>query len=266
MANSINFNDKLCYFLITGASRGIGRRIAIETARKFKAGSTVVLLARSLKDLEDNKAEILKFNPGVEVHCKSLDLTKPSAGEFNSIIQETYKNGVNYDLAVIVHNVGSIGDASKRARDQECYKELEDYYSLNVFAPSILNSQFLKTVKPDIKKLIVNITSKAGIAPMPGLSFYCAGKAARELHFRVVAEEEKNNNVVVLNYAPGPVETEMTVYIQEATCDDMIRGYFTGLRESKTILTAEQTTKRFLQVLEKGKFQTGDHVDFYDEI
>lgn len=240
--------------------------MTIETTKKFKKGSTVVLLARSLAGLEETKSGILKNNPDLQVHCKSLDLIKPSAEEFHSIIQETYNKDVNYDLAVIVHNVGSIGDASKKAKEHESYKELENYYSLNVFAPIVLNTQFLKLVKPETKKLIINMTSRAVVDPFPSMSFYCSGKSAREMHFRVLAAEEKNNNVLVLNYSPGPVETDMTVYIQNASCDAGIQGYFKGLRSNNTILTTKQTTKKFLEVLEMGKFQSGDRVDYYDEI
>lgn len=266
MANSINLEEKLCYILITGASRGIGRTLIIESSKKLKKGSTVVLLARSLKGLQETKFGILKNNPDFQVYLKSLDLTKPSAKELDSIIQETYQRDKNYDLAIIVHNVGSIGDASKKARECESYKEMEDYYSLNVFAPIILNSLFLKVVKPETRKFVVNISTKAALDVFPSLSFYCSVKAARQIFFKVLAEEEKNNNILVLNYSPGAVETDMTLYIQNASCDEGIQGYFKELRSNHTILTTEQTTERFLDVLEKGSFQSGDIVDYYDGI
>ncbi|CAO1353421.1 unnamed protein product [Diamesa tonsa] len=266
MANIIDLNDKLVYFVITGASKGIGATIAIETSKKFKSGSVVVLLARSLEGLEATKAAILKVNDQLKVFVKSINLTKPTAEELNSILNESYNESVNYDMALVIHNVGTVGDVSKMAKDIEDYSELESYYSTNVFSPIVLNTQIMKLISSSTKKFIVNITSAAATNAFKSFAFYCAGKAAREMYFKVLAEEEKNNNVLVLNYAPGPVETDMVADVQNRAADKDLVNYFKGIREGKTILTTEQTTLRLLEVIAKGNYETGAHVDYYDEI
>jgi sepiapterin reductase len=116
-----------------------------------------------------------------------------------------------FELVMMIHNVGTLGDISKWAKDVSDYSELNSYFSTNVFTPMILNNFFLRAF-PDTKKFVVNITSKSAIAPFKSFAFYCAGKAAREMFFRVLAEE--SHDVLVLNYAPGPVETDMTVDAQ----------------------------------------------------
>lgn len=262
MTNAIDLNKKLCYLLVTGASRGIGQKMAIEVTKTIKSGSVVVLLARSLTGLEGTKEEILKLN-AVNVILKSIDLTEPKAEELHAIIKETFT--IPAELAMIIHNVGTIGDVSKRAKQIECYEELQNYYSINVFGPIVLNTQFLKVVPAATKKLIVNITSKAGIVPFKSCAFYSSGKAGREMYFHVLAEEEKDNNVIVLNYAPGPIETNMTVDIQKNSCDKEFSDVFKNMRATKTILTVQQTTERFLAVVAEGKYNSGDHVDYYDE-
>lgn len=262
MSNAINLSGQLVYLLVTGASKGIGAKLAVETSRNLQAGSTVVLLARSMEGLKATKAEILTANIGLKVVAKAIDLTRPSKEDLMQLIEDSYDVTVAYDLAMLVHNVGTLGDSSKWARDIEDYSELESYFSTNVFAPMLLNNLLLKVVSPKTRKFVVNITSKAAIAPFKSFGFYCSGKAARQMFFRVLAEESKD--VLVLNYSPGPVETAMTVDAQERSVSDETSGMFKKLRSEGTILTTEETTKRFLEVVSEGKYQSGDHVDFYD--
>lgn len=249
--------------MVTGASKGIGAKLAIETSRKFKVGSVVVLLARSLEGLETTKSEILKINDGLKVFVKAIDLTQPPVEELKLLISESYDAANNFDLAVIVHNVGTLGDVSKWARDIDDYSVLQSYFSTNVYAPIVFNNLLLKAVQPATKKLVVNITSKAAIAPIKSFGFYCAGKAAREMFFRVLAEESKD--VLVLSYSPGPVETGMTVDAQQNAVANETSDMFKKLRNTGTILTTDQTIKRFLEVVAKGNYQSGDHVDYFDE-
>lgn len=264
MANPIDLNEKLAFLVVTGASKGIGAKIAIETAQKLKSGSVVVLLARSTSGLESTKQQILQFNPNVNVILKSLDLTKPSEVDINNLISESFESKINFDLLMVIHNVGTVGDIKKWAADIEDYEELQNYFSINVFGVIVLNNLLLKVFPKDKKKLIVNITSKAAISPFKSFAFYAPGKAAREMFFRVLAEER--DDVLVLNYSPGPVETDMTVDTQQNCVAVETKEMFSNLRATGTILTTEETTRKFLQIVAKGNYKSGDHVDYYDEI
>jgi len=82
------------------------------------------------------------------------------------------------------------------------------------------------------------------------------------MFFRVLAEENPMLNV--LNYAPGPVDTDMVSEVISSTGDADIKGMFVNLKKTEKILTVDQTTKRIIEVLENGKFQSGQHVDYYD--
>ncbi len=57
------------------------------------------------------------------------------------------------------------------------------------------------------ERTVVNISSLMALRAQETWSLYCSGKAARDMFFQVVAAEEKG--VTVLNYAPGPVLTDM---------------------------------------------------------
>jgi hypothetical protein len=82
------------------------------------------------------------------------------------------------------------------------------------------------------------------------------------MFFRVLAEENPSLNV--LNYAPGPVDTDMVSEVISGTGDADIRGIFVNLKKTETILTVDQTTNRIIEVLENGKFESGQHVDYYE--
>lgn len=86
------------------------------------------------------------------------------------------------------------------------------------------------------------------------------------MYFRTLALEEIENDaaLTVLNYAPGPVQTEMTNEIELNAVATDIRETFKGLRVDKTILQPIDTTIKFLNVIEMGNYESGAHVDYYD--
>lgn len=66
--------------------------------------------------------------------------------------------------------------------------------------------------------IIVNVSTLAAIQAFPSFGIYCMAKAAREMFHKVLAEEQKStpeNGIKVLNYAPGPLDTDMQTQIRE---------------------------------------------------
>lgn len=255
--------NKKTYLLITGASRGIGRTMAIECSKKIAPGSLVVLLARSESGLNKTKDQISSNSKPIIVRTIPIDLSNAQKSELQKAILTSLEgyNAKDFERALIIHNAGSLGDSTKLAKELDDMDYWVDYYKLNVFSVTVLNAVFMKEFQ-DIEKVVVNITSLCGIQPFPSLSYYCSGKASREMYFKVLASEEPN--VVVLNYSPGPVDTEMFHEIQTNSHDENLRSSFTEQLEKRTVLTTEQTTAKFLSVLEANKFKSGDHVDYFD--
>lgn len=257
--------NKKTFFLISGASRGIGKTMAIECSKKFKPGSVLVLIARSLTGLEATKSEILSNTQGLTVLIYSVDLSTANSSDYEQLLAKSLKDSSttagDFEQAFVIHNAGTIGDVSIKSRNLNDVNQWDRYLRTNVSSVISLNCEFMKVFENQ-KKIIVNITSKAANVPFASFTEYCTGKAARQMYFKVLAAEEKET--LVLNYSPGPVETDMTVDVQKNSHDSGVRGMFENLRSEKTILTTEQTTAKFLQVLEKNQFQSGDQVDFYD--
>lgn len=70
----------------------------------------------------------------------------------------------------------------------------------------------------------------------------------------------------VLNYSPGPVETDMFYEACKGFGDKELKSQFKEMLEKKTYLTCEQTVNRLLNILKDRKYKSGDHVDYFDEL
>lgn len=76
----------------------------------------------------------------------------------------------------------------------------------------------------------------------------------------------ENSDVNVLSYAPGPVDTDMFRMICETIADPEAKKMFNEMQEKKTVLTTEQTINRLVEVLKERKYNSADHVDYYDKL
>lgn len=175
---AINLCQKT-FLVVSGASRGIGRMLAIECAAKTTAGSLIVLLARSTAGLEETKAQILAKNPNnITVMIFTIDLTRPTPNEFKQIFDTALyeRNVSDFQLAMIIHNVGTIGDVTKFAKnfgnnDEQLF---QDYYAMNVFSVIALNCIFLEQFNDalNVPRFVVNITSLCAVKPCKSFTLY----------------------------------------------------------------------------------------------
>lgn len=98
---------------------------------------------------------------------------------------------------------GSLGDVSRYTRSFTSRADVDPYFSLNVSSCLCLTAGILQAFpqRPGVKRTVVNISSLCALQPFCSWVLYCTGKAARDMMFRVLAEEEPD--LRVLNYAPG---------------------------------------------------------------
>ncbi|KAB0793089.1 hypothetical protein PPYR_12709 [Photinus pyralis] len=255
---AVDFSKKTLV-IVTGASQGIGRTIAVDISKSLIANSKIILIARSESGLNATKESIAKVNKAINVEVIPLDLTKPSLEECSNIL----KGHCDAQQAIIFHNVGQVGKLTScvTLTDIQLWR---DYFDLNVFSVSMLNGLFVSSLKGKVDKLfVINITSLCGRIPFRNMAMYGAGKAARCLYFQVLAVEEED--VVVLNYSPGPVDTAMIEEIIGTAESKELKGDFISMKETKKMLTPSQSVNKLLSVLKLGNYKSGDTVDYYDE-
>lgn len=272
------FWKRKTYCLITGASQGIGRQISIQFAKMVAEESTFLLLARNLDNLNETKKMMEEVNSKIHVFVHSFNFYEPISFELHTIINQSldmFKKEVeDFDLAMIVHNAGSLGDVSEYTYDMKNIEKLTSYFMLNLFSVGILNAEFAKTFDadkrhPDLRPLhkacdicIVNITSLCAVKAFASMGYYCVGKASREMFFKVMAEE--NPNYLVLNYSPGPVLTDMIDEIIANSRNEDFKQSYIKMKQDSKILSPEESIRKLVQILDLRHFRSGDRIDYYD--
>lgn len=259
MSSALSLN-KLSYIFVSGASRGIGAAMVVSFSKKLVAGSQVVIAARESNKLEKVKDEILKNNSKVQVVSHAIDLGRCSKDDLGQLLKQ---DGSCFEQGIIIHNVGTTGDVSKKAKECNDLAEWEENFRLNVFNVALLNNIFLERFK-DKRRYVYNLSAKAAFVPFESFGIYCPNKAARHMYFKVLAEEEKRDKkLTILQYYPGPVDTEMVANMESSSCSPMLRNFFKNSKAKKQIMTPEQTVKQFLEIVEKGAYKSGDFMDYH---
>lgn len=184
--------------VVTGASSGIGREIALYLA---KAGANVTLAARRIERLEELAKEIEKNK--VKALPIKVDVTKKE--DIIKMVKETIKKFGKMDI--LVNNAGVL--------DFKNFLEIDDQ-SFNKVLNVNLRGYFWagqEVAKEMIKRKsgkIINIASIAGFAAFPEITVYNLSKAAVIMLTKSMATELGPFNINVNAIAPGVIETEMT--------------------------------------------------------
>lgn len=259
------------FILITGASRGFGRAIAASFARVLGQDSRFLLLGRDANGLEATKKLILSVNNADEgdskrfsVGTKSLDLVNANGQDFVELFRDEISPN-EFDQLIIIHNAGSTGDVSRTAKELGDPSEVTDYFTVNLSSTLALNSAFLDFAKAidNDHKIVVHITSLCGVKPMKNMALYCAGKAARDMAFQVLAAEEPS--LQVLAWSPGPLEgTDMSTKVRTETGDAATRQMFEQLLATDAYVRCDSSANKMIEILLKNDFQSGAHIDYYD--
>lgn len=164
--------------MITGASSGIGRSIALKVA---EAGGTPILVARSRDKLEALRDEIVEKGGNATVH--SCDLSEVDACE--RLVHEILAEG---DVDVLINNAGrSIRRSIKHSEDR--FHDFERTMKLNYFGSLKLILGFLPSWRKRRSGHVINISSIGVQTNTPRFSAYVASKAALDSFSRVAASE-----------------------------------------------------------------------------
>ena len=180
-------------YLITGASRGIGRAIAEKLAAP---GVELLLHGRDQEALVEVYTEIEQKKAKAEILVCDLRNT-------DAIEKMLHKIG-DFPLDLLVNNAGI---SVAKPFDQLSLDEWNLTLAVNVTAPFLLTSRLAKNIPAG--GAIVNILSGAAYTIYPGWSSYCMSKFAFEGFSRTVREELRERKVRVINIYPGSTDTEI---------------------------------------------------------
>jgi 3-oxoacyl-[acyl-carrier protein] reductase len=190
--------------LVTGASRGIGRAIALELGRM---GATVVGTATS----EAGAADIQAGLEAASIAGRGLALDVTSAEACDALLGEIEKS--LGPVAILVNNAGITRDnLAMRMKDSE-WDAVIDTNLKAVFRMSKLVMRGMMKARTG---RIINITSVVGSSGNPGQANYAAAKAGVAGMTRALAQELGSRNITVNCVAPGFIDTDMTKELPEA--------------------------------------------------
>jgi 3-oxoacyl-[acyl-carrier protein] reductase len=192
--------------LVTGASRGIGRAIALKLA---KQGAIVVAAARA-----QNAAKTVEeiTTAGGKAELASLDVSDAAAA--SAFVSAAFEKHGRIDI--LVNNAGITKDTLLLRMNRT---EWDDVIATNLTAAFTLTQAVLKPMIRQRSGRVICISSVVGQAGNPGQANYAASKAGLIGFAKSIAREVASRNVTVNVVAPGLIETDMTRLIAENAKD-----------------------------------------------
>jgi sepiapterin reductase len=258
--------------IVTGASRGFGKSFCLEFTKQIFGLQEFVLIGRVQSDLDIAASEINQCRGSKGgLTCQTI------VGDFeiDESIQYVLSKFLEFDLrkytrivfvnnAFSIHPLGPVGSTNLLAISQSI--------QVNVTSPILLMSSFLNQVKSSCTEAhvsIVNVSSLWALEPTPTVSIYCATKAAIEMFIKVASLENcDNSRIKFLNYAPGPLNTDMQQTLREnlETIHPSIQDMVTNLHSSGTLVDPRVSALKCVRVVVEDLYASGDHLDYYDPV
>ncbi|MFZ6644377.1 3-oxoacyl-ACP reductase FabG [Undibacterium sp. TJN25] len=190
--------------LVTGASRGIGKAIAVALA---SAGARVIGTATS----ESGAAAISEYLAGVGPDAgKGIAFNVNDVARCSSLVEEIQKEYGS--LSILVNNAGITQDQLAMRMKEE---EWDNVIATNLSAVGRLSRAVLRGMMKAKGGRIINITSVVGSSGNAGQMNYAAAKAGVAGMSRALAREIGSRNITVNCIAPGFIDTDMTKALTE---------------------------------------------------
>ena len=190
--------------LITGASRGIGKDIALKSKEKGYEVLGTSTTNEGVSNLRENG-----------IHGLQLNLNdKKSVESFNYLLTQEHP-----DIAVLVNNAGITRDNIVLRMTEE---EWMDVLNINLNGAFKISKTVLKFMLKKRWGRILNITSTSASTGNRGQANYAAAKAGIEAFSKSLAKEVGSRGITVNAIAPGYIQTDMTKVISEKVKEEIL--------------------------------------------
>ncbi|MEW4369784.1 SDR family oxidoreductase [Paenibacillus kandeliae] len=230
--------------IVTGASRGIGRQIAIQLAQ---SGINVIVNYASSSAKAEEVVTLIR-NAGGEATAIQADISKVS--EVERLFNETLQQYGAVDI--LINNAGTMNMATLDTVTEE---EFDQHMALNVKGTYFACQQAMQHMREG--GTIINFSTSVSGAMLPGYSLYGATKGAVEQLTRQLAKEFGPKGITINSIAPGQVATDLFL---NGKSDELVESYrrmnaFGRLGEPEDIANAVE-----LLVSDKSRWITGQTI------
>jgi 3-oxoacyl-[acyl-carrier protein] reductase len=195
--------------IVTGASRGIGRHVALALAQ---AGAKVACVARSTDKLAETTQAIAAAGGTADVY--SCDVA--NADSVQKVVDDVLEKWGK--LHIIVNNAGITRDTLVPRMSDE---DFDDVISTNLRGTFLFTRAATRPMMQARYGRIINMASVSGLIGNPGQANYSASKAGIIGFTRSVSKELASRKVTVNAVAPGFIETEMTEALGPVVLDEV---------------------------------------------
>jgi short-subunit dehydrogenase len=219
--------------LITGASQGIGRALALAAARKK---ARLILTARSADLLQALADELKKAN--AEFITVTGDVTSPA--DRQRMVQAAVDHFGGLDILVNNAGIGATGHFSDATEER-----LRSVFEVNFFGLAEMMRLAIPVLRHGVAPLIVNVSSIVGKRAVPSRSEYSASKYAVQGLSEAVRGELVRHRIELITICPGLTATNFP--------KNMLENKAKWPLDHTRSMTPEQVADASLRAMEKGK-------------
>jgi 3-oxoacyl-[acyl-carrier protein] reductase len=198
--------------LVTGASRGIGREIALELARQ--GASVVVNYAGS----EAKAYEVVEEIKGIGQEAIAIQCDVSNNESVTDMVKATVDHFGKIDI--LVNNAGITRDNLLMRMKED---EWDDVININLKGVFLCTKAVTRQMMKQRYGRIINISSVVGVSGNPGQANYVAAKAGVIGLTKTSAKELASRGITVNAIAPGFITTEMTDQLTEDIQNEMLK-------------------------------------------
>ena len=228
--------------LITGASDGIGRALALKTA---SLGAQVILHGRNVQRLEAVYDRIQAMDGTSRPSIAELDLASADTRAYQALAGSIFEEFGRLDG--LVHNAGILG--KRLSIEQYDATDWQQVMHVNLTAPFVLTQALFSALKRSGDASVVFTSSSVGRVGKPFWGAYSVSKFGTEGLSQILAAENEHTTLRFNCINPGPVRTKMRLEAYPAEDQDLLR-------------TAEQVLPAYLYLLgSESKGVTGQSLD-----
>jgi len=199
--------------LVTGASRGIGRAVAVELA---KQGATVFCTSTKAGGCDETLAAIQDLGTDVAAHALVCNVSDPDSVDAlaKSVLDEAGK------LDLLVNNAGITRDGVFLRMSND---DFDDVVGTNLRGTFLVCRAFARPMMKARSGRIINVGSVVGLSGNAGQANYAASKAGLLGLTKSLAQELASRGVTANVVAPGFIETDMTASLADDVKAEMLK-------------------------------------------